>query len=117
MIFLTFAVDILFLVINLVWNKNLAELIDLVTAGSTAGVVTTGNSAASVVSEAAIQITGNSAGNTVFPKMLVQLLIILAAFIFWSGANAFVSGVTSARMNYELRTNYLLQQKANELKL
>jgi ABC-type bacteriocin/lantibiotic exporter with double-glycine peptidase domain len=39
--------------------------------------------------------------------MLVELLIILAAFIFMSGANAFISGVTTARINYELRQNYI----------
>ncbi|MBO4705537.1 MAG: ABC transporter ATP-binding protein [Spirochaetaceae bacterium] len=95
LIFITLAVDILFLAIDLVWNKNLSNLIDLVTDGI-------------------------SAGNAVFPKMLVELLIILAAFIFLSGANTFVSGVTSAKINYELKNNYFeslahntfLQQKA-----
>ena len=99
-IFLTFAVDILFLAINLVWNKYLARLIDLVTAGN---------------------VVGNADGNSSIQRMLIQLLIILATFIFLSGANAFVSGVTSARINFELRNNYLesltynnlLQQKAN----
>ena len=98
-IFLTFAVDILFLAINLVWNKYLAKLIDLVTAGN---------------------VVGNAA-NTSLQKMLIELFIILAMFIFFSGANAFVSGVTSARINFELRNNYLdslthnnfLQQRAN----
>ena len=98
-IFLTFAVDILFLAINLVWNKYLARLIDLVTAGN---------------------VVGNAA-NTSLQKMLIELFIILAMFIFFSGANAFVSGLTSARINFELRNNYierlahnnLLQQKAN----
>ena len=98
-IFLTFAVDILFLAINLVWNKYLAKLIDLVTAGN---------------------VVGNAA-NTSLQKMLIELFIILAVFIFLSGANTFVSGVTSARINFELRNNYierlahntLLQQKAN----
>ena len=98
-IFLTFAIDILFLAINLVWNKYLAKLIDLVTAGN---------------------VVGNAA-NTSLQKMLIELFIILAVFIFLSGANTFVSGVTSARINFELRNNYierlaynnLLQQKAN----
>ena len=99
MIFLTFVVDILFLVINLVWNKYLAKLIDLVTAG---GVVA-------------------NAANTSLQKMLIELLIILTVFIFFSGANTFVSGLTSARINFELRNNYieslahnsLLQQREN----
>ena len=86
MIFLTFAVDIIFLVVTLVWNKYLANLIDLVTAGN-AGM--------------------DGAGNSSIQGMLVELLIILADFIFMSGANAFISGVTTARINYELRQNYI----------
>lgn len=86
MIFLTFAVDIFFLAVTLVWNKYLANLIDLVTAGN-AGM--------------------DGAGNSSIHGMLAELLIILAAFIFLSGANAFVSGVTTARINYELRQNYI----------
>lgn len=86
MIFLTFAVDIIFLAVTLVWNKYLANLIDLVTAGNT-GM--------------------DGAGNSSIHGMLVELLIILAAFIFMSGANAFISGVTTARINYELRQNYI----------
>ena len=86
MIFLTFAVDIIFLAVTLVWNKYLANLIDLVTAGN-AGM--------------------DGAGNSSIQGMLVELLIILAAFIFMSGANAFISGVTTARINYELRQNYI----------
>ena len=86
MIFLTFAVDIIFLAVTLVWNKYLANLIDLVTAGN-AGM--------------------DGAGNSSIHGMLVELLIILAAFIFMSGANAFISGVTTARINYELRQNYI----------
>jgi ABC-type bacteriocin/lantibiotic exporter with double-glycine peptidase domain len=86
MIFLTFAADIIFLAVNLVWNKYLANLIDLVTAGN-AGM--------------------DGAGNSSIHGMLVELLIIFAAFIFMSGANAFISGVTTARINYELRQNYI----------
>ena len=86
MIFLTFAVDIIFLAVTLVWNKYLANLIDLVTAGN-AGM--------------------DGAGNSSIHGMLVELLIIFAAFIFMSGANAFISGVTTARINYELRQNYI----------
>ena len=86
MIFLTFAVEIIFLAVTLVWNKYLANLIDLVTAGN-AGM--------------------DGAGNSSIHGMLVELLIILAAFIFMSGANAFISGVTTARINYELRQNYI----------
>ena len=86
MIFLTFAVDIIFLAVTLVWNKYLANLIDLVTAGN-AGM--------------------GGADNSSIHGMLVELLIILAAFIFMSGANAFISGVTTARINYELRQNYI----------
>ena len=86
MIFLTFAVDIIFLAVTLVWNKYLANLIDLVTAGN-AGM--------------------DGAGNSSIHGMLVELLIILAAFIFMSGANAFISGVTTARINYGLRQNYI----------
>ena len=86
MIFLTFAVDIIFLAVTLVWNKYLANLIDLVTVGN-AGM--------------------DGAGNSSIHGMLVELLIILAAFIFMSGANAFISGVTTARINYELRQNYI----------
>ena len=86
MIFLTFAVDIIFLAVTLVWNKYLANLIDLVTARN-AGM--------------------DGAGNSSIHGMLVELLIILAAFIFMSGANAFISGVTTARINYELRQNYI----------
>ena len=86
MIFLTFAVDIIFLAVTLVWNKYLANLIDLVTAEN-AGM--------------------DGAGNSSIHGMLVELLIILAAFIFMSGANAFISGVTTARINYELRQNYI----------
>ena len=131
LIFLTFAVDILFLAINLVWNKNLSNLIDIVTAGSTVGNVAV-QVAGDVVGDSAINVAGISAGNAavhgasisggnaVFPKMLVELLIILAAFIFLSWANTFVSGVTSAKINYELKNNYFeslahdsfLQQKA-----
>ena len=97
LIFLTLAVDILFLAIDLVWNKNLSNLIDLVTAGSTVG-----NEAV----KTAVQAASVSGGNAVFSKMLVELLIILAAFIFLSGANSFVSGVTSAKINFELKNNY-----------
>ena len=86
MIFLTFAVDIIFLAVTLVWNKYLANLIDLVTAGN-AGM--------------------DGAGNSSIHGMLVELMIILAAFIFMSGANAFISGVTTARINYELRQYYI----------
>ena len=86
MIFLTFIADIIFLAVTLVWNKYLANLIDLVTAGN-AGM--------------------DGAGNSSIHGMLVELLIILAAFIFMSGANAFISGVTTARINYELRQNYI----------
>ena len=85
MIFLTFAVDILFLTVNLVWNKYLANLINLVTSGN---------------------VSGGAADNSSLHKMLTELLIILVLFIFTSGANAFISGVTSARLNYELRQNY-----------
>ncbi len=86
MIFLTFVVDIIFLAVTLFWNKYLANLIDLVTAGN-AGM--------------------DGAGNSSIQGMLVELLIILVAFIFMSGANAFISGVTTARINYELRQNYI----------
>ena len=86
MIFLTIAVDIIFLAVTLVWNKYLANLIDLVTTGN-AGM--------------------DGAGNSSIQGMLVELLIILAVFIFMSGANAFISGVTTARINYELRQNYI----------
>lgn len=86
MIFLTFIADFIFLAVNLVWNKYLANLIDLVTAGD-AGM--------------------GGADNTSIQGMLFELLIILAAFIFMSGANAFISGVTTARINYELRQNYI----------
>ena len=86
MIFLTFVLDIIFLAVSLVWNEYLANLIDLVTAGN-AGM--------------------DGAGNSSIHGMLVELLIILADFIFMSGANAFISGVTTARINYELRQNYI----------
>ena len=86
MIFLTFAADIIFLAVNLVWNKYLANLIDLVTAGD-AGM--------------------GGADNTSIQGMLFELLIILAAFIFMSGANAFISGATTAKINYKLRQNYI----------
>lgn len=86
MIFLTFIADIIFLAVNLVWNKYLANLIDLVTAGD-AGM--------------------SGADSTSIQGMLFELLIILAAFIFMSGANAFISGTTTDRINYELRQNYI----------
>ena len=86
LVFLTFAVDILFLAIDLVWNKYLAKLINLVTAEN---------------------VAGRPAGNSSLQKILAELLIILAIFIFMSGTNAFVSDATSARFNYELRQNYI----------
>jgi ABC-type bacteriocin/lantibiotic exporter with double-glycine peptidase domain len=75
---LTFLFDILFLAIVLFWNKQLAVLIDLVTTG-----------------------------NAVTKSMILNLAIILAAYILMSGATSFVSGVTCTGINYALRENYI----------
>ena len=77
-IFLTFIFDLLFLAINLIWNKELAVLIDLVTSGK-----------------------------AVTQSIIVNLLLILAAYILMSGASTFVSGVTCTCINYSLRQNYI----------
>ena len=78
MIFLTLFIDIAFLVTNLIWNKYLAGLIDYVTGA-----------------------------NSVTKTIIVELLMILALFILMSGITSFISGITTARLNYTLRENYL----------
>ena len=87
-IFLTFIFDILFLVINLIWNKELAVLIDLVTSGK-----------------------------AVTQSIIVNLLLILAAYILMSGASTFVSGVTCTCINYSLRQNYIQKFSHKDLHL
>ena len=77
-IFLTFLFDLFFLAVVLVWNRQLAVLIDLVTSGQ-----------------------------TVTKSIIMNLVVILAAYILMSGATTFVSGVTCTRINYSLRQNYI----------
>ena len=77
-IFLTFLFDLLFLAIVLVWNRQLAVLIDLVTSGQ-----------------------------AVTKSIILNLVVILAAYILMSGATTFVSGVTCTGINYSLRQNYI----------
>ena len=77
-IFLTFLFDLLFLAVVLVWNRQLAVLIDLVTSGQ-----------------------------TVTKSIIMNLVVILAAYILMSGATTFVSGVTCTGINYSLRQNYI----------
>ena len=76
-IFLTFLFDLFFLAVVLVWNRQLAVLIDLVTSGQ-----------------------------TVTKSIIMNLVVILAAYILMSGATTFVSGVTCTGINYLLRQNY-----------
>ena len=83
-IFLTFLFDLLFLAIVLVWNRQLAVLIDLVTSGQ-----------------------------AVTKSIILNLVVILAAYILMSGATTFVSGVTCTGINYSLRQNYI-QKISNE---
>ena len=77
-IFLTFLFDLFFLAVVLVWNRQLAVLIDLVTSGQ-----------------------------TVTKSIIMNLVVILAAYILMSGATTFVSGVTCIGINYSLRQNYI----------
>ena len=77
-IFLTFLFDLFFLAVVLVWNRQLAVLIDLVTRGQ-----------------------------TVTKSIIMNLVVILAAYILMSGATTFVSGVTCTGINYSLRQNYI----------
>ena len=77
-IFLTFLFDLLFLAIVLVWNRQLAVLIDLVTSGQ-----------------------------AVTKSIIMNLVVILAAYILMSGATTFISGVTCTGINYSLRQNYI----------
>ena len=77
-IFLTFLFDLFFLAVVLVWNRQLAVLIDLVTSGQ-----------------------------TVTKSIIMNLVVILAAYILMSGATTFVSGVTCSGINYSLRQNYI----------
>ena len=77
-IFLTFLFDLLFLAVVLVWNRQLAVLIDLVTSGQ-----------------------------AVTKSIILNLVVILAAYILMSGATTFVSGVTCTGINYSLRQNYI----------
>ena len=77
-IFLTFLFDLLFLAVILVWNRQLAVLIDLVTSGQ-----------------------------SVTKSIIMNLVVILAAYILMSGATTFVSGVTCTGINYSLRQNYI----------
>ncbi len=77
-IFLTFLFDLLFLAVVLVWNRQLAVLIDLVTSG-----------------------------HTVTKSIIMNLVVILAAYILMSGATTFVSGLTCSGINYSLRQNYI----------
>ena len=77
-IFLTFLFDLFFLAVVLVWNRQLAVLIDLVTSGQ-----------------------------TVTKSIIMNLVVILAAYILMSGATTFVSGVTCTGINYSLRQNYI----------
>lgn len=77
-IFLTFLFDLFFLAVVLVWNRQLAVLIDLVTSGQ-----------------------------TVTKSIIMNLVVILAAYILMSGATTFVSGVTCTGINYLLRQNYI----------
>lgn len=77
-IFLTFLFDLFFLAVVLVWNRQLAVLIDLVTSGQ-----------------------------TVTKSIIMNLVVILAAYILMSGATTFVSGVTCTGINYSLRENYI----------
>lgn len=77
-IFLTFLFDFFFLAVVLVWNRQLAVLIDLVTSGQ-----------------------------TVTKSIIMNLVVILAAYILMSGATTFVSGVTCTGINYSLRQNYI----------
>lgn len=76
--FLTFLFDLFFLAVVLVWNRQLAVLIDLVTSGQ-----------------------------TVTKSIIMNLVVILAAYILMSGATTFVSGVTCTGINYSLRQNYI----------
>ena len=73
-----------FLAIVLVWNRQLAVLIDLVTSGQ-----------------------------AVTKSIILNLVVILAAYILMSGATTFVSGVTCTGINYSLRQNYI-QKISNE---
>lgn len=77
-IFLTFLFDLFFLAVVLVWNRQLAVLIDLVTSGQTET-----------------------------KSIIMNLVVILAAYILMSGATTFVSGVTCTGINYSLRQNYI----------
>ncbi|MBR4789551.1 MAG: ABC transporter ATP-binding protein [Treponema sp.] len=77
-IFLTFLFDLFFLAVVLVWNRQLAVLIDLVTSGQ-----------------------------TVTKSIIMNLVVILAAYILMSGATTFVSGLTCSGINYSLRQNYI----------
>ena len=77
-IFLTFLFDLFFLAVVLVWNRQLAVLIDLVTSGQ-----------------------------KVTKSIIMNLVVILAAYILMSGATTFVSGVTCTGINYSLRQNYI----------
>ena len=77
-IFLTFLFDLFFLAVVLVWNRQLAVLIDLVTSGQ-----------------------------TVTKSIIMNLVVILAAYILMSGATTLVSGVTCTGINYSLRQNYI----------
>ena len=77
-IFLTFLFDLFFLAVVLVWNRQLAVLIDLVTSGQ-----------------------------TVTKSIIMNLVVILSAYILMSGATTFVSGVTCTGINYSLRQNYI----------
>ena len=77
-IFLTFLFDLFSLAVVLVWNRQLAVLIDLVTSGQ-----------------------------TVTKSIIMNLVVILAAYILMSGATTFVSGVTCTGINYSLRQNYI----------
>ena len=77
-IFLTFLFDLFFLAVVLVWNRQLAVLIDLVTSGQ-----------------------------TVTKSIILNLVVILAAYILMSGATTFVSGLTCTGINYSLRQNYI----------
>ena len=48
-----------------------------------------------------------TSGQTVTKSIIMNLVVILAAYILMSGATTFVSGVTCTGINYSLRQNYI----------
>lgn len=77
-IILTLILDIVFLGIVFIWNKNLSDFIDFVLAG-----------------------------NSILPEMIFRFIVIMLSFLLMNGFTTFMANYTSEKINFLLRENYI----------